>query len=390
MPLERVERVSRRRFLTATATGLAGVWALPARAAEKKPQTKPTSDDAIERGLQWLKRTQAQDGHWEATGGQYKVAMTALAGMCFLMEGSNLKEGKYTDELNKTVTWLTAPARQQSNGLIADGSSGNFGSYIHGHGYATLFLASAYAENEDREMQQRIEKAVSQAVTFTAKAQTQKKHRQAEGKEVDVGGWGYVSAADGRNYDEGSTTVTQLQALRAAADAGIAVPTETITKAVAYLGACTTSKGGVIYSYSDANGIARAGDERVAITVAAVACSFSAKQYSGEMPKRWIKYCKDNVTVAQGRVPHDEYMNYYYAQFLYALGENRYGEMFPNEPKQQWLTWSKYREVMFPYLIEQQSKDGAWVTGYIGPVFSTAVNLTILQLEKEQLPFYRR
>ncbi len=45
-------------------------------------------------------------------------------------------------------------------------------------------------------------------------------------------------------------TITALQVLRAAKNAGIPVPKESIDKAVAYLEACTTPDGGIIYSYA--------------------------------------------------------------------------------------------------------------------------------------------
>jgi hypothetical protein len=384
--------VTRRRFL---ATSLAGAWLAPVLALgqEKKPDAKADmkakTEDAIERGLKWLKKTQSQKGSWEA-GGQYRTAMTALAGMAFLMEGSTLKEGKYTDQIKKAAEWLTAPSQQQPNGLIADrGAGGDFGSYMHGHGYATMFLACAYGESEDVNEQKKLEMAVTKAIEFTCKAQTNKTHRKPEGKEMQIGGWGYVSAGE-RDFDEGSVTVTALQALRAARNAAIPVPKDNIDRAVNYLEACTTTKGGIIYSYTSAGGLAHAGQERPPLTAAAICCGFSAGQYKSELPKKWIKFCKDNIQVAKGRVPHDEYQNYYFAQFVYALGEERYGQMFPNEPKESWLTWSRYRDVMYPYLIDQQSKDGEWATGYIGPVFATAVNLTILQLEKGLLPIYQR
>jgi hypothetical protein len=385
--------MSRRRFLATAAAGVAGVWARVALASgdEKKPLTRTGVEEAVERGLQWLKKEQAGDGHWEARGGNYRTAMTALAGMCFLMEGSTLRDGRYTDQVKKTVEWFLAPTRQQPNGLIADRrDGGSFDNYMHGHGYATMFLASAYGESEDGDAQRQLEKAVTKAVEFTCKAQTLKKHRKPEGKQVEIGGWGYRSAQDGGNFDEGSVTVSALQALRAAKDATIPVPKENIERAVNYLEACTTSRGGIIYSYSNAGGVAVAGEERPPLTAAAICCGFSAGQYKSELPKKWIKFCKDNIAVAKGRVPHDEYQNYYFAQFVYALGEERYGEMFPNEPKDSWLRWSKYREVMYPYLINQQEKDGAWPIDHIGRVFTTSVNLTILQLEKDMLPIYRR
>ena len=157
---------------------------LPAqdRKAEDKALRKRT-EEAVEKGLEWLKRTQSQDGHWEAPGGAYKTAMTGLAGMAFLMEGSNLKEGKYSDQIQKAVAWFLAAGRQQPNGLLADNRGGaGFNNYMHGHGYATMFLACAYGEEEDKDQREKLEKAIKKAVEFICKAQTLRKHRKAEGK----------------------------------------------------------------------------------------------------------------------------------------------------------------------------------------------------------------
>src|SRR5262249_25350586 len=172
---------SRSWFFASVAGLLAVGVAMPAPvpAQEKKAadkEMKKRVEAAVEKGLEWLKRNQAADGHWDAGagGGQYRVAMTALAGMCFLMEGSNLKEGKYSDQLKKAVDWFLAVGRQRPNGLIADsGPGGDFGNYMHGHGYATMFLACVYGEAEDKEQQEKLEKAVTKAVEFIAKAQTQ-------------------------------------------------------------------------------------------------------------------------------------------------------------------------------------------------------------------------
>jgi hypothetical protein len=365
---------------------------IPAQDRKSADDLRKRTEEAVERGLEWLKKNQAQDGHWEAQGGQYPTSMTALAGMCFLMEGSTLKEGKYSDQIQKAVNWFLSPQRQQANGLLGNIQNPTESSrYMYGHGFGTMFLASVYGEEEDREQREKLEKTLKKAVEFIAKAQTKKTHRKPEGKEVEIGGWGYVSASDSNQFDEGSVTITQVQALRAARNAGIQVPKETIDKAVAYLEACTTPKGGVIYSYAGSNGAALNGQERPPITAAAVACSFGAGQYKSELAKKWIKFCKDNIPVAKGRVSHDEYQSYYYAQFVYILGDDRYGDLFPKEDKSTWLTWSKYKEAMYPYLIDSQDKNsGAWTSGYIGPVFSTSVNLTILQLEKGILPIYQR
>ena len=61
-----------------------------------------------------------------------------------------------------------------------------------------------------------------------------------------------MSAADGGNFDEGSVTITQLQALRGRRNAGIVVPKSIIDKANKYLKNSTTPRGGVIYSWRTA------------------------------------------------------------------------------------------------------------------------------------------
>ena len=380
---------SRRGFLAAgTASALFGFPHL-LRAADPPQNLEKRVEEGVARGLEWLRGAQVGDGRWSAGSGAYPVAMTGMAGMCFLMEGSNLREGKYSDQIQKAVDWLIA--RQQHTGLIGDPRDPREGmNYMHAQGFATLFLARVYGEAEDSGQQKKIERCLTKAVEFICKAQTHRKHKLPEGKEVDIGGWGYVSATDSNSFDEGSVTVTQLQALRAARNAAIPVPKETINRALAYLEACTTPAGGVIYSYGLAGGQAQKGNERIPLTAAAIACSFNAGQYTGELPKKWIKFCKEKIPLAKTHMAHQEYQNYYYAQAVYVLGEDRYGSLFPDANRKDWLTWSRYREAMFPHFLDQQDKTGAWNTGYIGPVYATAVYLTILQLERAVLPIYQR
>ena len=359
---------------------LAAAPNLPARADDAKPKPakgrKPTKADLMaEKGLEWLRKGQLPDGHWEAQGGQYPTSMTGLGGMAMLMEGSTLRAGKYSDNLVKAVNWLMG--RAQPNGLIGNPANPTERDrYTYGHGFGLLFLASVYGEEEDVDRRKKLEAILKKAVDFTGNAQTTR------------GGWGYVTAKEMGNFDEGSTTITQLQALRAAKNAGIPVKKEIIDNATKYLRDCTTPRGGIIYSL--ANGSATAGQERAPLTAAAVACAFSAGQYNDDYAKRWIKYCKDNIPIGHGRLNHDEYQSYYLAQAIYVLGDDRYAEMFPKEPKGSHLTWTAYKEAMFDYLKTTQAADGSWTGGYIGPVFATCVNLTILQLDKGIVPIYHR
>ena len=403
--------MDRRLFLSAVAAGTAGAVAgrLPrARAQEAK---KADVEAAVERGLDHLKKIQAQDGHWEAPGGQFATTVTGVCGLALLMEGSTLREGKYSDQLTRAVEWYLQARRTRANGLLGDADNlSEQQRYMYGQGFGTTFLASVYGEEEDAEQRKKLERVLTKAVDFICKAQTSKRHKRPEGKDVEIGGWGYVSAADSGGaggFDEGSCTVPQIQGLRAARNAGIKVPKEAIDKADAYLDACTTPDGGIVYNYT---GHAAAGQGRPPLTAAALACGLGTGKFTQAMAVmggpnppagtnrpsivRWFEYCKKNIPVAKGRVAHEEYMMYYYAQAMYALGDDRYGVLFPGEPKDQWLTWSKFKDAMVPYLLSTQDKaSGGW-TGSgsygIGPAFVTAINLTILQLDKNVLPIYQR
>src|SRR5262245_34783947 len=331
--------------------------------------------EAVRKGLDWVAKAQARDGHWEATGGQYPTSMTGLAGMALLMEGSTLRDGRYSQNVRRAVDWLME--RAQRNGLIGNvANPTEAGRYMYGHGFALLFLASAYGEEEDGERRKKLEDVLTRAVEFTGKAQS------------SYGGWYYLSAADCGDQDEGSVTITQVQALRAARNAGITVPTAIIDKAQKYLEKSTTDRGGVIYSLGR-GGRAAAGGERPALTAAAVSCGFSAGEYSSPLVKKWIKYCNGVIrpmSAGASRMGHDEYTHYYYAQALYILGDDRFAKLFDKEiPHEERLTWSKYKKATFEYLLKSQSSDGSWSGtgswGYIGPIYATSIYLTILQLE---------
>jgi Prenyltransferase and squalene oxidase repeat len=342
------------------------------RADEIAPEYRPV----VDKGLEWMAKQQNRDGHWEAVGGQYPVTMTAISAMGFLMEGSTIREGKYADRIRRAVDWLMV--RSQPNGLIGNPNHpGEAGRYMYGHGFALMFLSCVYGEEEDSDRRKKMEDILTRAVQFSGKAQTNR------------GGWGYVSAADGGNFDEGSVTITQLQALRAARNAGIVVPKEIIDKAIKYLSDCTNAQGGVIYSLGGGGG----GDGRPALTAAAISCGFSAGEYDSPLVKKWLKFCQTNVPLQLGginRFGHDEYTHYYYAQAMYILGDTGYAKLFPESKENERLGWTRYKKAVFDGLKNTQAADGSWSGGHVGPVFITAVHLTILQLDKGTLPLYQR
>ncbi len=341
----------------------------------------------IEKGLHYLVKQQFKDGHWGANGDQYPVSMTGLAGISMLMEGSTIREGKYSMHIRKAADWLMERSMKGNN---RDGLIGNpdhpteTGRYMYGHGFATLFLALAYGDEEDRERREKMKDILTRSVKYIAAAQSTQ------------GGWFYTSKVDGHDQDEGSVTITQIQPLRACRNAGIAVPKQVIKKGYDYLKHSTTSRGGVVYSLGRGGMGAPVGGERPSLTAAAIACLFSAGEYKDELVKKWFKYCQTAIPLGAGggvRLGHDEYTHLYYAQAVYILGDDGWERMFGQTPVEQRVTWSAYRKGMFDHLVQSQNNDGSWPGGggfSVGPVYSTAIYTIIMQLDKGAVPFFQR
>lgn len=350
-----MDRISRRTALkTLTAAGAASAGLLsprPARAAKKNPEW----EQKITKGLGWIARTQSSLGHWTA-GNNYPTAMTALAGTALICSGSTTTQGPYARQIRRCVDYLTT-RKARGNGLIGDPATDN--RYTYGHGFSMLFLSQVLGEEEDEERRTQLIEVLTKAVDFSCKAQTRS------------GGWGYVSARDGNNFDEGSTTITQVQGLRGCRNAGIPVPNESIEKAQKYIYNCKNGDGGI--SYSSRN----RGSSRPAITAAALATLYNAGDYDSAQVPQMLKFAKEKlhrITNGAQSFGHWHYTYLYYSQVIYRQGREE---------------WEPFRDKLYNKIVSEQNGDGHW-TGNIGPIYVSACNLIMLQLDKAYLPIYQR
>lgn len=322
-------------------------WPQPCHADEKL-------DAAVRHSLDYLASLQKRQGYWEANAGQYKVAMTALAGTAMLAEGSTTTSGRYSKEIRLAVDYLLSMSRP--NGLIGFREDYH---YTYGHGFSMLFLSQVYGEEEDEQRREEIREVLTLAVQFCADAQTSK------------GGWGYVSAKEGSDFDEGSTCITQVQGLRACRNAGIPVSKEIIDRAKVYIDECTDSDGGVQYSI-------RGGGARPPITAAALAAMFNAGEYDTDLTKRMREYCKRTIwpekSIASSN-GHWHYMHFYFSQVVYRTGGDE---------------WTKYRDELNRKLLPEMQSGGGWADPQVGTVYVTSLNCIMLQLDKGFLPIYQR
>lgn len=354
----------------------------PRARGEELPEKYRTT---VKKALEYLNKHQFKDGHWGANGDQYPVSMTALAGLAMLMEGSTVREGEYSKQIRKAADWMM---ERSMRGGLRDGLIGNpdhpteQGRYMYGHGFGLLFLACVYGDEEDRERREKLKDILTRAAKYCGDAQS------------THGGWFYTSKAEGGDNDEGSVTITQMQGLRAAKNAGIPVAKSIVKGGYDYLKKSTTQRGGVVYSLGRGGNGAPVGGERPALTAAGIACLFSAGEYKDDLCKKWFKYCRDAIPIDNPglRQGHDEYTHMYYSQALYILGDDGWDSLIGKDSGKK-LTWSGYKDNMFEHLVKTQAADGSWAGGggfSVGTVYSTAIYAMMLQLDRGALPIFQR
>ncbi|MFQ5805163.1 MAG: prenyltransferase/squalene oxidase repeat-containing protein [Phycisphaerae bacterium] len=321
------------------------------------PEITPATRAAIERGTRFLLSAQNRDGSWRTHGstGSYPVAMTSLAGLALLAGGNTPTQGAYARNVSSALTFILKSARR--DGLIAQLEEESH--CMHGHGFAMLFLAQCYGMEEDPRRQAEVRLVLRRAVQLTARSQSA------------AGGWLYTPDAAG---DEGSVTVTQVQALRACRNVGIAVPKRVIDNAMKYLERSANDDGGIRYQVSDT------GPSRPAITAAAVACYFNAGLYDDPRALRALGFVEQHLSPKRGRSSryfgHYYYAHLYMSQVMYLAGEEH---------------WREYYPAMRQVLIDKQNADdGSWDGDHVGTTYGTAVALIILQLPYKYLPIAQR
>lgn len=326
---------------------------------------------SADRGLKYLHDTQRRDGKWLNQGGygMYPAAMTGLSGLAFMAGGSTPETGPYAKTVAKAMNYLLRVAGTHADGLIA-GPGAEYRS-MYGHGFAMLFLAQCYGVELNTATEVKLRKVLNAGVQLIVKSQSKKKSRFGK----PCGGWYYTP---GSSSDEGSVTVTQLQALRACRNVGIKVPKDCIEKAVEYLRHCQMTDGGICYSFSSR------GSSRPPISAAAIACFYAAGVYDrstggkgseAEMVEKLVQYVDRTAGTGSSGGGHWFYTQFYLSQVKYQQGKK---------------AWKAYYPVISQRLIQTQNPDGSWNGDSVGTTYGTAIATMILQLPFGYLPIVQR
>ena len=201
------------------AAGLALPAPLPAAPGDREEKSAPDPEgaappedritreqqQAIDRGLQFLKKVQNPDGSFPAgEGGKFQTAVTSLATLAFLGAGHGLRHGPYRENVHRAVRWLLAAQDNSSfKGYISFGPDDQ--SKMHGHGFATLALAEAYGtaaspddpdERKSRDPEEQRLRSLSRAL----RKGIQEAVDCIESSQALAGGWYYTTSLTGSSY----------------------------------------------------------------------------------------------------------------------------------------------------------------------------------------------
>lgn len=309
----------------------------------------PEATQAIERGLAFLTERQLENGSFGTSGYTRNVAVCGLSGMAFLASGSTAERGPYATQISRCIDYLLA--QTSDSGFIAANDAASRGP-MYGHGFATLFLCETYGMADQPELRDRL----GQAVDVIVESQN------------DEGGWRYLPQP---NDADVSVTVCQVMALRAARNAGIAVPRETIDRAVTYVKGCQNPDGGYRYMLAQ-----RGQPSQFARSAAGVVALYNAGVYSSvELDKglNYLEKFRPGVTQPGGEAFYF-YAQYYAVQAMWHAGGER---------------WQRWYPAVRDELVARQRADGSWMDSICNE-YGTAMACIVLQVPNNYLPILQR
>jgi hypothetical protein len=365
------------------------------------PEFTPKAQEAVAKGLEYLRKSQRADGAWEGNVGfkineSYRITaegardpgITALAGTAMLAGGHLPGRGPYGDALNRAIDYVMSCV-DESSGYISEN-----GTRMYSHAFASLFLAEVYGSSLDQKKNEAVREKLDSAVQFILRGQNQQ------------GGWRYESNAVDSDM---SVTVCQVMALRAARNKGIRVPQSAIDAALKYVlesavtragnrgwgwGDGDMRRGAFRYQYRERSPIGTRAS--LALTGAGMTSLFGAGLYDDQAILSWARdhgiqrYDKGGErppTVAEmSQYILDEYDqharsypkhyfwfygHYYACQAMYIAGG-------------KW--WQQYYPLVRDHLLRNQDADGSWEVTGVGRNFGTAVGCVILQVPCRFLP----
>ncbi len=332
------------------------------------------SEAAVARALKWFAAHQNPDGSWNfdhRTGpcqgrcgdpgslNECRTGATAMALLPFLGAGQTHRVGKYKENVNRGLYFLTSQMKVKNQGGLQAGDLAQGGGNMYSHGLAAIALCEAYAMTQDKGLM--------------APAQLSLNHIVYAQDPVG-GGWRYTP----RQAGDTSVVGWQLMALKSGHMAYLVVPPGTIQGSMKFLDS-VQAESGAKYGYTGPGG----GNATTAV---------------GLLCRMYLGWKKDHPALQRGAEflsttgpsPGNMYFNYYATQVLRQYGADEVGE--PH------ALWEKWNTKMRDQLVNSQDKnghqEGSWImkgdhgSNSGGRVYCTSMATMILEVYYRHMPIY--
>jgi hypothetical protein len=332
------------RLLLLAVVFLAGGTSLRGAEPTEDERFRKSFDEAIDRGLVFLRQKQEPNGSWENHAG-----VTSLGVMAFLAKGFGPGLKPHGETVNRGIDYILGLPNK--NGYINQGGGG-----MYTHCIAALML-SEVSGMVDPERQERIDRLLPKALEVILVAQRVPKADKMKG------GWRYEPTAGDSDI---SLSGWAFMALRAAKNSAAPVPRESIDRGLEFLKRCGNQDGGFGYTPGGGSGSARTG-------VGLLCLELSGLHRSSETLKAGAYLAKKGW-----KESHQYYAAYYIAQGMFQLGG---------------AEWEEFAPKLYEGLLGLQDADGSWRgggEGGTGPSYRTAMAVLALSVSYRQLPIYQR
>lgn len=287
----------------------------------------PECEEAVVKGLRWLKANQSSDGSWP---GGNPAAMTGLALLAYFGHCETPASEEFGDSCMRGIVYL-ANLGMQNNGRLSTNFTEN--GWAYEHAIATYALGEAVTFCRELKILDDIPNLVEV---------TEKAGQFIIDNQNDNGGWAYLYATEGGHTDV-SVTGWQVQALKACSHAQIKYRgmNACIGKALSYINDRQDSSGG--YGYT---GKAPVGELTYhSLTGVGMLCNQMWGKGGQSPVRKGAQYILKNSKFDYNGENCDLYAHYYESQAMMQRGGDE---------------WKRYNEMFRDQLINNQQPDGSW------------------------------
>jgi len=350
-----------------------------------EPQATQQTDIAIELGLDFLARYQANDGRWslefvskeagarpERSAFRSDSAATGLALLSFLGAGYDHYGGRHSATVQKALDHLLANQKPNGDLYQPQDAQSNRSAWFYSHGIASIALCEAYGMTGDPALADPAQRAINFIVASQEPKRGAWRYVPGSGSDTSVSGW-------------------QLMALKSGELAGLNVPAGAYEKLRHWLDSAQVEGSQFVYNPLAPNTPEQGHGRRP--TAAMTAVGLLMRMHTGwnrgdaqmvEGAEHLLERLPAEGTV--NRPARDTYYWYYATQVMFHM-RGKY-----------WRQWSERLE---PMLLGGQIQSGAlagsWdpvrpVPDRWGPqggrIYVTTLNLLSLEVVYRHLPIY--